>query len=136
MADRMAIEQLFADYAWPMDTREWPVLATVFTEDASFTITIAGEPAVGPIVGRDEIVEFCSSTVGDQTDQRRHVITNVRIVNETDTSADVYAMLTLIVIADGALDVKSTGVYTTTAVEESDGAWRFSSMLLELDLPF
>ena len=43
MADRDAIEQLFADYGWPMDTREWPVLATVFTKDASFVITIQGE---------------------------------------------------------------------------------------------
>ena len=45
MADRDAIEQLFADYGWPMDTREWPVLSTVFTEDATFTITIQGVEA-------------------------------------------------------------------------------------------
>jgi uncharacterized protein (TIGR02246 family) len=136
MADRSAIEQLFADYGWPMDTREWDVLATVFTEDAEFTITIPGSDAIGPVNGRDAIVEFCSSTVGDQIDQRRHVITNVRITNETDSAADVYAILTLIVVAEGALAVKSSGLYRTKAVKEADGKWRFSSMLLELDLPF
>ncbi|MBM3677576.1 MAG: nuclear transport factor 2 family protein [Actinobacteria bacterium] len=135
MADRDAIEQLFADYGWPMDTREWPVLSTVFTEDATFTITIAGDEAVS-ITGRDAIVEFCSSTVNAQTDQRRHVITNIRHANETATSADVYAILTLIVVTDGELEVKSSGLYRTKVVKESDRRWRFAHMLLELDRTF
>lgn len=136
MADRPAIEQLFADYGWPMDTQEWPVLASVFAEDADFTITIPGVDPIGPIKGRDEIVEFCSSTVGDQTDQRRHVISNIRLTNETDSSADVYAILTLVVVADGALAVQSSGLYRTKVAVQADGKWRFTSMLLELDLPF
>ena len=136
MADRNAIEQLFADYGWPMDTQEWPVLESVFADDAQFTITIPGMDAIGPINGRDAIVEFCSSTVGDQTDQRRHVISNVRITNETDTTADVYAILTLVVVADGALAVQSSGMYRTQVAVQTDGKWRFTSMVIELDLPF
>ena len=135
MADRDAIEQLFADYGWPMDTREWPVLATVFTADASFVITIQGETAVD-ITGRDEIVEFCSSTVNAQTDQRRHVITNIRVTDGTETSASVYAILTLVVVTDGELEVKSSGLYRTRVVKEADGQWRFAHMLLELDRTF
>jgi uncharacterized protein (TIGR02246 family) len=135
MADRNAIQQLFADYGWPMDTREWPVLATVFTEDASFVITIAGDEAIS-VAGRHEIVEFCSSTVDAQTDQRRHVITNVRIASGTDTTADAYAILTLVVVTDGELEVKSSGLYRTKVVKEPDGQWRFAHMLLELDRTF
>ena len=135
MADRDSIEQLFADYGWPMDTREWPVLATVFTRDASFVITIQGEEAVS-VTGCDEIVEFCSSTVNAQTDQRRHVITNVRITDATDTTANAYAILTLVVVTDGELEVKSSGLYRTKVVRESDGRWRFAHMLLELDRTF
>jgi uncharacterized protein (TIGR02246 family) len=134
MADRNAIEQLFADYGWPMDTREWPVLATVFTQDASFVITIQGEEAVS-VTGCDAIVEFCSSTVNAQTDQRRHVITNVRITDATDTTASVYAILTLVVVTD-VLEVKSSGLYRTRVVREADGQWRFAQMLLELDRTF
>ena len=135
MADRSAIDQLFADYGWPMDSREFSVLGDTFTEDAEFTIVITGGETIGPISGRDAIVEFCSSTVGEQTDQRRHVITNVRIGPQTDTSAEVTAILTLIVVADGALEVKSSGLYRTQAVLDGD-AWRFASMHLTLDLPF
>jgi hypothetical protein len=40
MADRSAIDQLFADYGWPMDSREFSVLGDVFTEEAEFTIVI------------------------------------------------------------------------------------------------
>jgi hypothetical protein len=135
MADRNAIEQLFSDYGWPMDSREWPVLSDVFTEDADFTIVITGGDTIGPIEGRDAIVEFCSSTVDAQTDQRRHVITNVRIGPETADDAEVTAILTLIVVSDGVLEVKSSGLYRTRAVLDGD-RWRFSSMHLTLDLPF
>jgi hypothetical protein len=136
MADRNAIEQLFADYGWPMDSREWPVLSGVFTEDAEFTIAIANGDTIGPIVGRDAIVEFCSSTVNAQTDQRRHVITNVRIGPETDDEATVTAILSLIVVAEGGLEVKSSGLYRTNVVRGDDGRWRFKSMHLGLDLMF
>jgi len=135
MADRSAIDQLFADYGWPMDSREFSVLGDVFTEDAEFTIVITGGDTIGPISGRDAIVEFCSSTVGDQQDQRRHVITNVRVGPQTENDATVTAILTLIVVADGGLTVKSSGLYRTHVVDDG-GAWRFSSMHLTLDLPF
>ena len=135
MADRSAIDQLFADYGWPMDSREFSVLGDTFSEDATFTIAITGGDTIGPIVGRDAIVEFCSSTVSEQTDQRRHVITNVRVGAQTETEAEVTAILTLIVVADGALTVKSSGLYRTRAVLDGE-AWRFASMHLTLDLPF
>ena len=40
MVDRDALEQLFAQYGWPMDSKEFPVLREVFTEDAEFTVAI------------------------------------------------------------------------------------------------
>ena len=36
-------------------------------------------PTIGPYESRDAIVEFISSTTEAQQDQRRHVITNVRL---------------------------------------------------------
>jgi SnoaL-like domain len=135
VADRSAIEQLFADYGWPMDSREFGVLGGVFTEDAAFTIAISGGDTYGPIVGRQAIVDFCSSTIAEQTDQRRHVITNIRIGPETQDDATVTAILTLIVVENGVLEVKSSGLYRTRVVRTSEG-WQFASMLLELDLAF
>ena len=104
-------------------------------EDAEFTIVITGGDTIGPLQGRDAIVEFCSTTVNAQTDQRRHVITNIRLGPETDTEAEVTAILTLIVVTDGALEVKSSGLYRTRAVLDGD-RWRFARMHLTLDLAF
>ena len=48
MADRQAINDLFADYAWAMDARDFDLLAQVFHDDASFIIYIEGADPVGP----------------------------------------------------------------------------------------
>jgi len=133
--DKRELDQLFAQYGWPMDSREWPVLETVFTADATFTIAITGGDTIGPIEGRDAIVDFCSTTVNAQTDQRRHVITNVRVEREEGGVAVATAILTLVVVENGRLEVKSSGLYRTEVVEDA-GALRFRSMHLTLDLPF
>jgi 3-phenylpropionate/cinnamic acid dioxygenase small subunit len=135
MADRQAIDDLFADYAWAMDARNWDLLRAVFHEDASFTIPIAGADTVGPISPGSEVVDFISSTTEGQTDQRRHVITNVRVEEQTDSGAKATATLTLIVIDNGQLTVQSTGVYTAECVADGD-RWQFRELGLALDLPF
>ena len=131
MSDLDPITQLFGSYAWAMDANDFGLLGDVFARDASFSVAIDGGDTYGPFEGRDAIIEFISSTVGDQQDQRRHVITNHR----QGDGAQVTAILTLNVIADGKLTVQSTGVYHTELVTE-DGKERFAKMNLVLDLPF
>ena len=135
MIDRDSLEQLFAQYGWPMDSKEFPTLNQVFTKDASFTVQIAGGDTYGPIEGREAIYDFVSQTVGAQTDQRRHVITNMRLERSTDEGATATAILTLLVIDNGQIDVKSSGLYRGDIVQE-DGDWRFSNLHLHLDMPF
>jgi|ERR687897_172139 3-phenylpropionate/cinnamic acid dioxygenase small subunit len=135
MADRQAINDLFADYAWAMDARDFDLLAQVFHDDASFTIPIEGADTVGPFSPGSAVVEFISSTTQGQTDRRRHVITNVRFEEESDNEARVTATLTLIVIDNGQLTVQSTGVYRAECVN-SGSRWQFREFVLALDLPF
>jgi hypothetical protein len=135
MIDRDTLEQLFAQYGWPMDTKDFGNLNIVFTQDAKFTVQIAGGDTYGPIEGRQAVYDFVSQTVGAQTDQRRHLITNIRIESETDAKTVATAILTLLVIDNGSLEVKSSGLYRGEIVQE-DGQWRFSSLHLYLDLPF
>jgi 3-phenylpropionate/cinnamic acid dioxygenase small subunit len=135
MADRQAIDDLFADYAWAMDARDWNLLRAVFHEEASFTIPITGADTVGPISPGSEVVDFISSTTESQTDRRRHVITNVRVEEQTDSRAKATATLTLIVIDNGQLTVQSTGVYNAECVADGD-RWQFREFELALDLPF
>jgi hypothetical protein len=135
MIDRDSLEQLFAQYGWPMDSKDFGNLNTVFTEDSKFTVQIAGGDTYGPIEGRAQIYDFVSQTVGAQTDQRRHVITNVRVESASGDKTVATAILTLLVIDNGSIEVKSSGLYRGEVVQE-DGEWRFSSLHLYLDLPF
>jgi hypothetical protein len=135
MADRQAINDLFANYAWAMDARDFDLLAQVFHEDASFNIDIAGADPVGPFSPGPAVVEFISETTKGQTDQRRHVITNIRVAEESGSDATVTATLTLIVIDGGKLTVQSTGVYTAECIAGPNGM-QFRKFDLALDLPF
>jgi hypothetical protein len=135
MIDRDSLEQLFAQYGWPMDSKEFPTLNEVFTKDSKFTVQIAGGDTYGPIEGREAIYDFVSQTVGAQTDQRRHVITNMRVESSSGDSTTATAILSLLVIDNGRIEVKSSGLYRGVIVQE-DGAWRFADLHLYLDLPF
>jgi hypothetical protein len=131
MADRDTLEQLFSTYAWAMDARSFDLFDEVFTTDASFVVSIAGGDTYGPFEGRAAVADFIGSTTQAQTDQRRHVIVNVRTVGDDKATA----LLSLHVVDNGVLTVKSCGVYTVTLGEE-DGTTKFTSMDLALDLGF
>lgn len=135
MADKQAITDMCGEYAWALDANDFDLLAKVFHEDASFTINIPGADPVGPFQPRTGIIEFISGTVQGQNDQRRHLITNLRYASESETGADVTAILTLIVIENGELRVQATGVYNLEVVL-ADGAWQIRTFSLDLDLPF
>lgn len=134
MADRSAIEDLFARYAWGMDSRQFQFTKDAFAGDARFTLDIQGTAAIEPLEGSN-IGEFIETTTREQTDQRRHVITNLHLENEQESSARAIAYLSLMVTENGELHPQATGVYTTE-VDASDGVWRFRSMHLDLDRPF
>ena len=131
MSDQQAVSQLFATYAWAIDAREFDLFADVFSEDASFVVSIAGTVAAGPFEGRAALTDFISSTTLEQQDQRRHVITNVRLADENHATA----ILTLLVVDSGVLTVKSCGVYRVELVQ-AGGTWRMRTMDLALDLGF
>src|ERR1700722_9717200 len=122
MADYAQVCDVFARYASAMDDNAFTVLREVFTDDAAFTVDITGGPTVGPYESGDAIVEFITSTTEEQQDQRRHVITNVRIDGD-----EAYGVLSLFVTAEGQLTVQTTGVYKVRLSTSGD-AVRFSNM--------
>ena len=117
MADRAKIADLWGAYRAGNDQRDFGLLESCFTEDASFTVHIAGGDTVGPLAPRKEVMEFFRAALGSQTDRRRHVLTNFRYLDEGVTVA------------------KSAGVYDTAVVLDQ-GGWRFRSVVLDLDSPF
>jgi 3-phenylpropionate/cinnamic acid dioxygenase small subunit len=134
MADRQAIADLFSEYAWALDAKDWDLLRQVFHEDASLTIELTGADTVGPIAPGAAVVDLISTTSEGQDDQRRHVVTNLRYESEGEEDAVVTATLTLLVTADGELSVQSTGVIRTEVMLEA-GRWQFREFRLVLDRP-
>jgi len=132
VADHDAITQLFATYAWAHDNKEFELLDDVFTDVSEFTVDITGGPTIGPLTSRRETVNFIRDTTVNQGDQRRHVITNVRFSNETDTETRATAILSLFVTLNNQLTTQATGWYDCQAVLD-DGTWRFARMYLTLD---
>ena len=134
MHDQTAVYALYVDYAAGMDIKEFDLTRNTFASDSTFSLTIKGSPAIEPIRGAQAIGDFIESTTRAQTDQRRHVITNVRHVEEGGAHV-AYAYLSLLVTDEAGLSAQCTGLYRSEIVEE-DGAPRFGNMHLELDGAF
>jgi hypothetical protein len=130
----MAVYALYVDYAAGMDIKDFALTRNTFASDATFTLNIKGSPAIEPIRGAQAIGDFIEGTTRDQTDQRRHVITNIRNVEEDGVHV-AYGYLSLLVTDDAGLSAKCTGLYRSEIVEE-DGGLRFGNMHLDLDSAF
>jgi len=135
MADRAKITDLWGDYGAGNDQRDFGLLESCFTEDASFTVHIAGGDTVGPLQPRKDVMEFFRAALGAQTDRRRHVLTNFRYLEEGADRARVAAYLSLVVTDQGSTVTKSAGAYDSEVVLDQ-GRWRFRSIVLDLDAPF
>jgi len=81
MNDHEAVYQLYTRYAAGMDNRQFELTRETFATDASFSLNIKGTEAVAPIQGKQRSATS-SRHDREQNDQRRHVITNVRIAQE------------------------------------------------------
>lgn len=134
MNDHEAIYQLYARYAAGMDNKQFELTRDTFATDGRFSLHIKGTEAIPPIEGKQAIGDFIENTTRDQDDQRRHVITNVRIAQE-DGSQIAYGTLSLFVTTDTALSLQCTGVYRSEIVQEN-GEARFGHMHLDLDGQF
>jgi len=135
MAGRDAVAELFAAYAAANDLRDAGLIGECFTPEGAFTLHIAGADTIGPLQPRDAFLEFFGQAFAAQSDQRRHVVTNLRLLDDGETSARAEAYLTLIVTDGGHTALKSAGRYDAEVVREAEG-WRFRALTLYLDSPF
>ena len=135
MADKQAVTELLNRAGVAYDTGDSGFLIDMFAPDgAAFEMTISGgEPIV--FEGSEAIAGLFSGAMEEQTDQRRHVVTNLYFENETETSVTAVSYLVLISVENGKLTVLSTGIYTDDCVLV-DGHWKILKRSLALDLPY
>lgn len=135
-SDRLLICERVARYGWSYDERDRAGLADCFTRDGVWEGSIMGVDSVGPFQGREAVVDFLSQFWEVQTDQRRHLFTNVVIQGMDARTASVHAYLMLTAASEGAMRPVSTGPYRFELLRDADGGWRISRLVAGFDAPF
>ncbi|MFK8019939.1 MAG: nuclear transport factor 2 family protein [Pseudomonadales bacterium] len=133
--DKQDISELLSRSSYALDMRIENMLAECFAEDAQFTLKIGDADLVGPFVNRDGIMQLMTGSFEEQTDQRRHVVSNVFFETSAVGDATVVSNLTLFGTEDGSIRLISAGVYRDDVVKR-DGKWQLFRRHLDLDLPY
>lgn len=128
---KMAIHELLSRAAYAYDERDMTMLEATFSKDASFSMRIAGGDLVGPFEGRDAIMGLMTGSMNEQTDVRRHLVSNIFFEN-TSTETKVVSNLTLMATDKGEIQALTTGVYYDTVIEE-EGSWCILQRHIDLD---
>jgi hypothetical protein len=121
-------------YSWALgyDEREVDRMAACFSENATMTLEIPGQPTMGPFVGHAEVMRHFTDHHAIQSDQRRHIVVNPIVNVISETSATATSILTLGVNDDDGVRIQATGVYRDRLVA-LDGVWRIAERHLRLD---
>lgn len=130
MTDRIAIERLLNTYSLAYDSRDLETMDSCFTADAVFSMQVAGQEPVS-FDGRDTIMKLMTDSMASQTDQRRHINSNL-LVSEEDGVVRTTSYLTLVATEANQIQLLSSGVYRNEIVEDG-GALRFRRLHLDLD---
>jgi hypothetical protein len=128
---KLAINELLARAAYAYDERDLSLLESGFADAAVMSMRIAGGDLIGPFEGRAAIMQLMANSMAEQTDVRRHVISNV-FFEEEEGATVVVSNLTLVATEGGKASLLATGVYRDTVVEEG-GRWRIAKRHIELD---
>ncbi len=88
LLDRAQICDLLDDYAHGIDTRDFDLVASLFTEDARLDYTSSG----GPAASRNEVIDWLRASLPAVT-LTQHLLTNRRIRVDGDTATATTELL-------------------------------------------
>lgn len=134
MPTRESIENLINLYSLGYDTADMDAIAACFTADAVFRMTLPGNDPLS-FEGRDSIMALMQQSAESQTDQRRHVNSNLIVHGTEDSVTRTTHYLTLLATENGEIRVLTAGVYRLEIVEDG-GDLRLQTLALELDRPY
>lgn len=135
MSLRNEIENALARYALAYDDGDMDGVEATFAEQAVFTIRIGDGELVGPLEGRDEIMGLFRGAHESQSDQRRHITTNLLVDEIDEKNVRTVSYLLITSVADGALTILTTGKYEDEWTK-AGGEWVLAKRHIALDLPY
>ena len=133
--EKLAIHELLSRAAYALDERKIDMLAASFAENARFSMRIGGGDLVGPFEHREGIMKLMTDSMAEQTDKRRHVVSNIFFDGEEGGNPVVYSNLTLMATENGEIALLSAGVYRDV-ITRAAGDWQILDRYLELDKPY
>lgn len=128
LADRLAISDVVITYATAVDTRDWDLLRSIFTERVFFDFRSFDPDLLGEI-GVDELV--ARAMVNAKFEATHHMSTNHRHEIDGDRATCVSYMQAghFLKRPDGDYHCTLHGYYTNTLTRTSDG-WKISRYAL------
>jgi 3-phenylpropionate/cinnamic acid dioxygenase small subunit len=121
MSDRDEITDVLIRYATGIDTQDWPLFRTCFTDDVH-----ADYGDIGVWHDVDGITEWMATTHAGMP-ATNHMLTNMAISVEGDRASAVTYVHAVLVLRPGAEDsIDAVGKYEDSLVRTGDG-WRISS---------
>ncbi|MFN0089131.1 MAG: nuclear transport factor 2 family protein [Acidimicrobiales bacterium] len=133
--DRLLIAERIYRYGWAYDERNRDQLADCFTDDAVWEGSMMGLDAIGPMKGREAVMEFLTEFWAQQSDQRRHIFTNVIVEELSAAAAVAHAYLLLTASANDTMTPVTAGPYRLELVKQA-GVWRLARLAGGFDAPF
>ena len=130
--DKLKISELLSRSAYALDERDVDMLSACFSEEANFTIRIAGGDMIGPFEGREGIMKLMTDSMDQQTDKRRHVVSNIFFESSEGNNVSVVSNLTLFATENEEIQVLSAGMYHDQVVK-TDNNWELHRRHLDLD---
>ena len=135
LEEKLAIHELLSRSAYGLDVRDVDLLASTFADNARFSMRIGGGDIVGPFETRAGIMQLMTDSMAEQTDQRRHLVSNIFFDGENEGNPVVVSNLTLVATENGDIELISAGVYRDTVIRVN-GNWEILDRYLELDKPY
>lgn len=122
LAELEAIKQVKYRYLRAVDTRDWDLLETTLTEDA----TAAYSSGKLSYDGRDAIVEFLRGSMPVEDMLTSHKVHHPEITLTSDTTAEArWALEDVVIIQSAQLTIRGAAFYEDRLVKH-DGKWRIS----------
>lgn len=117
--DRQDISDVLVRYATGIDSRDWPLFRTVFTDDCDLDY---GE--IGTWHGVDEVTEFMDKTHA-MAGYTLHRLSNQAITVDGDKASARTYIDAVIMFGDNQAGVNAWGFYDDEIVRTADG-WRIA----------
>jgi len=131
---RLRIAETFYRFAIGHDEARIDVLESCFAPEGVLQVAQAHAEPFATHRGRAAVGAALAHVIGQQADQRRHLISNIVVesLDATQARALAYGLVSG-AGADYGLRLGASVIYTADLVLEADGCWRFARFFIGMD---